>query len=139
MDTVSGIRIERIRIGGIRIGGIRVVEWICVGYVWCEIRQQSSEEPCDETSFGKNQPTHFEPLQPQQTTTKFFTRLYMSPSVLATKRTFDQGVWRSVGTVVTKAGGIMCRHDRNHPEKPGEQKMGHDRTTKKIFQLQGAV
>ena len=25
---------------------------ICVGYVWCEIRQQSSEEPCDETSFG---------------------------------------------------------------------------------------
>ena len=26
---------------------------ICVGYVWCEIRQQSSEEPCDETSFGK--------------------------------------------------------------------------------------
>ena len=28
--------------------------WICVGYVWCEIRQQSSEEPCDETSFGKN-------------------------------------------------------------------------------------
>ena len=28
--------------------------WICLGYVWCEIRQQSSEEPCDETSFGKN-------------------------------------------------------------------------------------
>ena len=27
---------------------------ICVGYVWCEIRQQSSEEPCDETSFGNN-------------------------------------------------------------------------------------
>ena len=26
---------------------------ICVGYVWREIRQQSSEEPCDETSFGK--------------------------------------------------------------------------------------
>ena len=26
---------------------------IRVGYVWCEIRQQSSEEPCDETSFGK--------------------------------------------------------------------------------------
>ena len=24
-----------------------------MGYVWCEIRQQSSEEPCDETSFGK--------------------------------------------------------------------------------------
>ena len=24
-----------------------------VRYVWCEIRQQSSEEPCDETSFGK--------------------------------------------------------------------------------------
>ena len=23
-----------------------------MGYVWCEIRQQSSEEPCDETSFG---------------------------------------------------------------------------------------
>ena len=43
--------------------GICVVWWICVGYVWCEIcvgyvwceiRQQSSEEPCDETSFGKN-------------------------------------------------------------------------------------
>ena len=42
--------------------GICVVWWICVGYVWCEIcvgyvwceiRQQSSEEPCDETSFGK--------------------------------------------------------------------------------------
>ena len=58
----GGIRVERIRIGGIRIGGIRF-EWICVGYVWCEIcvgyvwceiRQQSSEEPCDETSFGKN-------------------------------------------------------------------------------------
>ena len=46
---IGGIRIERIRIGGIRIGGIRV-EWICVGYVWGEIRQQSS----DETSFGKN-------------------------------------------------------------------------------------
>ena len=28
---------------------------ICVGYVWCEIRQQSSEEPCDETSFGKKE------------------------------------------------------------------------------------
>ena len=27
---------------------------ICVGYVWCEIRQQSSEEPCDETSFGRS-------------------------------------------------------------------------------------
>ena len=25
-----------------------------MGYVWREIRQQSSEEPCDETSFGKN-------------------------------------------------------------------------------------
>ena len=68
----GGIRVERIRIGGIRIGGIRIggirFEWICVGYVWCdgyvwceicvgyvwcEIRQQSSEEPCDETSFGK--------------------------------------------------------------------------------------
>ena len=24
-----------------------------MGYVLCEIRQQSSEEPCDETSFGK--------------------------------------------------------------------------------------
>ena len=35
--------------------GICVVWWICVGYVWCEIRQQSSEEPCDETSFGKKQ------------------------------------------------------------------------------------
>ena len=34
--------------------GICVMCWICVGYVWCEIRQQSSEEPCDETSFGKN-------------------------------------------------------------------------------------
>ena len=33
--------------------GICVMCWICVGYVWCEIRQQSSEEPCDETSFGK--------------------------------------------------------------------------------------
>ena len=49
---IEWIGIEWIRIGGIRIGGIRV-EWICVGYVWCEIRQQSSEEPCDETSFGK--------------------------------------------------------------------------------------
>ena len=33
--------------------GICVMCWICVGYVWCEIRKQSSEEPCDETSFGK--------------------------------------------------------------------------------------
>ncbi len=49
---IEWIGIEWIRIGGIRIGGIRV-EWICVGYVWCEIRQQSSEEPCDETSFGE--------------------------------------------------------------------------------------
>ena len=24
-------------------------------YAWCDIRQQSSEEPCDETSFGKNE------------------------------------------------------------------------------------
>ena len=47
--------------------GICVVWWICVGYVWCEIcvgyvwceiRQQSSEEPCDETSFGKNAPVN---------------------------------------------------------------------------------
>ena len=69
---IGGIRVEGTGIGGIRIGGIRF-EWICVGYVWCdgyvwdmcggeicvgyvwcEIRQQSSEEPCDETSFGKN-------------------------------------------------------------------------------------
>ena len=59
----GGIRVERIRIGGIRFEWICVVWWICVGYVWCEIcvgyvwceiRQQSSEEPCDETSFGKN-------------------------------------------------------------------------------------
>ena len=35
--------------------GICKMCWICVGYVWCEIRQQSSEEPCDETSFGKKQ------------------------------------------------------------------------------------
>ena len=28
-----------------------------MGYVWCEIRQQSSEEPCDETSFGKKATT----------------------------------------------------------------------------------
>ena len=38
--------------------GICVVWWICVGYVWCEIRQQSSEEPCDETSFGKKKLSH---------------------------------------------------------------------------------
>ena len=37
--------------------GICVMCWICVGYVWCEIRQQSSEEPCDETSFGKKMQT----------------------------------------------------------------------------------
>ena len=40
---------------GMDMCGICVVWWICVGYVWCEIRQQSSEEPCDETSFGKNE------------------------------------------------------------------------------------
>ena len=34
--------------------GICKMCWICVGYVWCEIRQQSSEEPCDETSFGND-------------------------------------------------------------------------------------
>ena len=28
-----------------------------MGYVWCEIRQQSSEEPCDGTSFGNKKPT----------------------------------------------------------------------------------
>ena len=39
---------------GMDMCGICVVWWISVGYVWCEIRQQSSEEPCDETSFGKN-------------------------------------------------------------------------------------
>ena len=38
---------------GMDMCGICVVCWICVGYVWCEIRQQSSEEPCDETSSGK--------------------------------------------------------------------------------------
>ena len=38
---------------GMDMCGICVMCWICVGYVWCEIRQQSSEEPCDETSFGK--------------------------------------------------------------------------------------
>ena len=37
--------------------GICKMCWICVGYVWCEIRQQSSEEPCDETSFGKKKST----------------------------------------------------------------------------------
>ena len=39
---------------GMDMCGICVMCWICVGYVWCEIRKQSSEEPCDETSFGKN-------------------------------------------------------------------------------------
>ena len=38
--------------------GICKMCWICVGYVWCEIRQQSSEEPCDETSFGKKIKSH---------------------------------------------------------------------------------
>ena len=38
---------------GMDMCGICVMCWICVGYVWCEIRKQSSEEPCDETSFGK--------------------------------------------------------------------------------------
>ena len=55
-DTYWLIRIAWIRVGGIRLERIRL-EWICggcVGYVWCEIRQQSSEEPCDETFFGKN-------------------------------------------------------------------------------------
>ena len=56
------IRIEGIRIGEIRIDRIRV-EWIRIEkyvwddaywYAWCGICQQSSEEPCDETSFGKN-------------------------------------------------------------------------------------
>ena len=37
---------------GMDMCGICVMCWICVGYVWCEIRKQSSEEPCDETSFG---------------------------------------------------------------------------------------
>ena len=40
---------------GMDMCGICVMCWICVGYVWCEIRKQSSEEPCDETSFGKKQ------------------------------------------------------------------------------------
>ena len=44
--------------------GICKMCWICVGYVWCEIRQQSSEEPCDETSFGKNLHTCKAPYQP---------------------------------------------------------------------------
>ena len=38
---------------GMDMCGICVMCWICVGYVWCEILKQSSEEPCDETSFGK--------------------------------------------------------------------------------------
>ena len=40
--------------GYVNMCGLCVMCWICVGYVWCEIRQQSSEEPCDETSFGNN-------------------------------------------------------------------------------------
>ena len=36
---------------GMDMCGICMMCWICVGYVWCEIRKQSSEEPCDETSF----------------------------------------------------------------------------------------
>ena len=39
---------------GMDMCGICVMCWICVGYVWCEIRKQSSEEPCDETSFGND-------------------------------------------------------------------------------------
>ena len=43
---------------GMDMCGICVMCWICVGYVWCEIRKQSSEEPCDETSFGKKLTDH---------------------------------------------------------------------------------
>ena len=47
-----------------------------MGYVWCEIRQQSSEEPCDETSFGKNQHVAKHDIQkhdkPSITPTMFF-------------------------------------------------------------------
>ena len=66
---MGGIRLEWICVGYVRCAGyvwdicvvdtfgmdmcgICVMCWICVGYVWCEIRKQSSEEPCDETSFG---------------------------------------------------------------------------------------
>ena len=48
---IGGIRIDRIRVEWIRIEKI-CVEWCLL--IWCDIRQQSSEEPCDETSFGKN-------------------------------------------------------------------------------------
>ena len=68
---VGGKRVERIRIGGYASHGYVLVRYVfngyvLVGYVWngyvwdvcgvmdmCgDIRQQSSEEPCDETSFG---------------------------------------------------------------------------------------
>ena len=55
---------------GMDMCGICVVCWICVGYVWCEIRQQSSEEPCDETSFGNRNfqgvPTNIFPFKKEQ-------------------------------------------------------------------------
>ena len=62
---MGGIRLEWICVGYVRCAGY--VWDMCGGYVWngyvwdmCdvldmyEIRKQSSEEPCDETSFGKN-------------------------------------------------------------------------------------
>ena len=48
------IRIASIRIEGIRIEGTRI-ELIYRNDVFL-ICQQSFEEPCDETSFGKNEP-----------------------------------------------------------------------------------
>ena len=48
---------------GMDMCGICVMCWICVGYVWCEIRKQSSEEPCDETSFGKKGKPGQDPCQ----------------------------------------------------------------------------
>ena len=41
-------------LNGYVLVGYVLVGYVLNGYVWCEIRQQSSEEPCDETSFGNN-------------------------------------------------------------------------------------
>ena len=64
---------------GMDMCGICVMCWICVGYVWCEIRKQSSEEPCDETSFGKKLDTSAggSIQHPQSKTTKKVIKDFM--------------------------------------------------------------
>ena len=51
--------------------------------MWCEIRKQSSEEPCDETSFGKKALSSLSPVER-------YEAQYMGASEFLTRRVNEE-------------------------------------------------